>query len=162
MGIKRPTSQMARGSSNIMAQAYTAFHCEPVRKSATEFTVEQTKAGDSLKMPKFKIEIQTIADPLHPEETLVTGFEHRGEVQDIEEKLAVAIELFEEAMAVTSRISRKELAEQLEIEGVASATFGRLIKQMKEDGRIRMEKSKTVARGSDVILMEQASNVVYE
>ena len=161
MGMKRPTSQMARGSSNIMAQAYTAFHCEPVRKSTTEFTVEQTKAGDSQKMKKFKIESLVVDDPLNEGETLVTKFEHRGEVQDKEEKLAVAVELFEDVMAVSPRISRKELAEQLKAEGVASATFGRVIKQMKEDGKIKMEKSQT-SRGSDVVWIGQASGVVYE
>ena len=162
MGVKRPTSQMARGSTNIMAQAYTAFHCEPVRRSTTEFTVEQTKAGDSLKMKKFKVEIQTIIDPSDPGETLVTGFKYLGEVQDKEEKLAAAIEVFEEAMAVTPRIARKELAEQLEAEGISPATFGRVIKQLKEDGKIRMEKSQTIARGSDIVWMEKAINVVYE
>lgn len=161
MGVKRPTAQMARGSTNIMAQAYTAFHCEPVRKSTTEFTIEQTKAGDSLKMKKFKIEIQTMIDPNDPEETLVTGFEHRGEVQDKEEKLAAAIEVFEEAMAVTPRIARKELAEQLEAEGISPATFGRVIKQMKEDGKIQMEKSQTVSRGSDIVWIEKAVSVDY-
>ena len=161
MGVKRPTSQMARGSSNIMAQAYTAFHCEPVRKSTTEFTVEQTKAGDSQKMNKFKVESVTKPDPLHLDETLVTKFEHRGEVQDKEEKLAAAIEVFEEAMAIVPRIARKELAEQLEVEGVSKPTFERVIKQLKEDGKIKVEKSQTVARGSDVVWIERPGDVVY-
>ena len=49
-------------------------------------------------MKKFKVEIQTMIDPNDSEETLVTGFEHRGDVQDKEEKLAAAI---------TSAIQRK-------------------------------------------------------
>ena len=161
-GLKRPTSQMARGSSNLMAQAYTAFHCEPVRRSTVEFTVEQTKAGDAEKMGKFRVEIQTVPDPLNDGETLVTGFEYLGEVQDSDEKLAIAIDLFIEAMKTTPRIPRQELADQLEAEGVSKSTFGRVIRQLKEEKRIEMVKSETVARGSDVVLKSQDYGIVYE
>jgi len=162
MGAKRPTSQMARGSSNIMAQAYTAFHTEPVRKKISEFIIEQTKAGDSLKMSKFKVGSVTIPDPLHPEETLVTGFDYLGEVQDREEKLADGIDAFAAILGSTPRMPRKELAEQLELQGVSSATFGRVLKQFKEEGRVRMEKSLTVARGQDVVWIKEVGEDFYE
>lgn len=162
MGQKRPTAQMARGSSNIMAQAYTAFHTEPVKKSLTEFTIEQTKAGDSQKMPKFKVESQTIPDPLHEEETLVTGFEYLGEVQDQEEKLTDGIDAFAALLGQTPRIPRKELLEQMESQGISSATFSRVLKQFKEDGQVRMEKSLTVPRGSDVVWIKEVQSEIYE
>jgi hypothetical protein len=54
-GQRKPTSQLGRGSTNIMAQTYTAFHFEPVRKSKTEFTVEQTKAGILLNLVSLKL-----------------------------------------------------------------------------------------------------------
>ncbi len=161
-GIKAPTSQLARGSTNIMAQTYTAFHCEPVRKSKAEFTIEQTKAGDSLRMDKFLIEIQTIPDPLHPEETLVIGFKYKGEVQDKEEKFQEALELFEDTIIEAGRIPRKELQEQFESEGISSATFSRVLSQLKEDGKIKMEKSLSIKRGSDIVWIGPLNDIYEE
>lgn len=161
-GGKRPKSQMARGSSNIMAQADAAFHTESVRKSLTEFTVEQTKARDSLKLPPFRIELQVEDDPNTPGETYVTNILYKGEVQDKEEKLEEAVEVITGEFSDTDRIPQKELKETLIASGVVKeATFRRALKVMEEDGKINRVKSKTVKNGNDIVWQNDA-NVVYE
>lgn len=153
-GNHRPTSQMARGSTNIMAQCYSAFHTEPVRKSKTQFTIEQTKAGDSIKMNKFIIELKAIPDPFNSNETLINDIEYIGEVQEKEEELSKAIELIEEKFAVSNRIPRKQLLEELMIESVSTSTFERAIRQLKDDRKIKTENSETVKRGQDYIWID--------
>lgn len=151
-GQRKPTSQLGRGSTNIMAQTYTAFHFEPVRKSKTEFTVEQTKAGDSLKIDKFKIESQVIDDPLNEGETLVRGFLYIGDFEIGEEKLDEAIELLVEQLTDSGRIPQKELKGALVDPGtISEATFRRALEKMEEAGQIEKVSSLTVKNGKDIV-----------
>lgn len=135
-GVVRTMSQRARGSTNIMAQTYSAFHTEPLPKSKTEFTIEQTKAGDAEKLPKFLIELKVVPNPDQEGDTLVSGIEYKGEVQDKEEKAAEAAALIEEAFLETNSIPRNDLKDAIMAEGVSGPTFDRAIKQLKEAGKI--------------------------
>lgn len=135
-GVVRTMSQRARGSTNIMAQTYSAFHVEPLPKSKTEFTVEQTKAGDAEKLSKFLIELIVKPNPDSEGDTLVTGIEYKGEVQDKEEKANEAAALIEECFAETDMIPRDDLKDAIMAEGVSRSTFDRAIKQLKEEGKI--------------------------
>jgi len=132
-GVVRTSAQRARGSTNIMAQVYSAFYVESVAKSKNEFIIEQTKAGDSEKINRFMIELVSEPDPTSPGNTVVTHIEHRGEVQDAEMKLQEAVEMIEEMFKATSQISRQELIDSLQAEGVSQRTVGRAIKQLQED-----------------------------
>lgn len=161
-GQRKPTSQLGRGSTNIMAQTYTAFHFEPIRKSKTEFTVEQTKAGDSIKMGKFKIESQVIDDPLNKGETLVEGFIYTGDFEDKEEKLDDAVELISEQFTDSDRIPQRELKEMLVDSGtITEATFRRALEKMEDDGQIEKTPSLTVKNGKDIV-WKSDKNIVTE
>lgn len=135
-GVTRTMSQRARGSTNIMAQTYSAFHVEPVHKSRTEFTVEQTKAGDAEKLPKFLIELRVKPNPDQEGDTLVAGIDYKGEVQDKEELANEAASLIEEAFAETNSIPRNDLKEAIVAEGVSGPTFDRAIRKLKEEGKV--------------------------
>ena len=82
-GVSRSDSQKLRGSSNLTAQPNTIFRLEPVAKSKTEMTMLQTKARDAQKLSKFMIRMKV--KPVisgNPNDTVVTGFEYVGEVED--------------------------------------------------------------------------------
>lgn len=135
-GVIRTSAQRARGSTNLMAQIYSGFYVEAVHKSKTEFTLEQTKAGDAEKLNKFKIGLKVEPTPNQPGKTMVTALEYRGEVLDAEMKVAEAIGIIEEAFKIKVQISRKELVELLQTDGISQATTRRAIKQMTDENQI--------------------------
>jgi RecA-family ATPase len=149
-GQRKPTSQLGRGSTNIMAQAYTAFHFEPIRKSKTEFTVEQTKAGDSLKLNKFKIESQIINDPLNKGETLVTSFVYLCEVDDKTEITSEAFDKAKEILEAEGKMFRKEFESEMKAEGYSPKTVTNILKRLKDDGLIKTDRSKVEGRTKEI------------
>jgi len=154
-GGRKPVSQMARGSTNIMAQAYTAFHTEPVKNSKTEFTIEQTKAGDSIKLSKFLVELEITIDPLNQEETLVTNILYKGEIEDKTEKLEEAMQIIGDQFAEVVNMPLKELKAMLVDSGVIKdVTFRRAIDKLEDDGKIEKRKSITIRNGKDIVWKE--------
>jgi len=135
-GVMRSKSQMARGSTNIMAQTYSAFHIEAVPKSKTEFILEQTKAGDSEKLNPFLTELFVLPDPEDPQGTVVAGINYRGEVITEDMKIAEAVSVIEEAFKVKNLIPRQELLDICQAEGISQRTALRAIKQLSENNKI--------------------------
>lgn len=133
-GVLRTSAQRARGSTNIMAQVYSAFYVESLPKSKTDFTLEQTKAGDAEKLNKFMVSLRTEPIPHQDGKTRVTSLQYKGEVIDQEMKMEECIAMIEEAFKATTSISRKDLLDMCQAEGHSKATTERAIKQLKEDG----------------------------
>ena len=156
-GVIRTSSQRARGSTNIMAQAYSAFHVETLPKSKTEFTIEQTKAGDAEKLKKFLVEIITKPDPINPGGTLVSELKYKGEVQDQEEKTQQATSFIEEIFTSTGQISRQDLLNLCQGRGASKASVERAIKQLKKSSQIE-----SVRSGRTVSYIWLDSNIKYE
>ena len=152
-GIPRSSSQKARGSTNIMAQAYTAFYTEAVNKSKTDFTIEQTKAGDAEKLTKFLTRFQIEPDPLISNGTLVTNIEYIGEVAEKATKLEEAVNVIKEIFEKSGRdrLSRSELLAMCQEEGVTSSTFSKAINQLKADGKIKDDWNEDNRREKDYI-----------
>lgn len=132
-GTPRSSAQRARGSTNIMAQVYSAFHVEGVPRSKNEFTIEQTKAGDSEKLNKFKVRLVSIPSWKDVNKTVVDKIEYMGEVYDQEMKLDTAKEIIEESFKNSEVLTRKELIDICEGESVSEATVRRAIKEMLEE-----------------------------
>jgi len=167
MGRPRKTSELSRGSTNLMAQVYTAFHCESERKSVTEFTIEQTKAGDSVKMGKFKIESQVIDDPLNKNETLVTGFKYVGEVESRAEAKSQAMEKARELLESEEKMFRKEYIEQMNALGIGSRTADGVLKELEEKGLIKRVNSEIPGRSREKEIIwigeeNDSKDIVYE
>ena len=135
-GVTRTSSQRARGSTNIMAQVYSAFFVEALPKSKTEFTLEQTKAGDAEKLNKFLVELEVVPIPQTDGKTRVKSILYKGEVIDQEMKNAEAIKVFEDSFMTTSSISRQDLLDIAQGEGISQRTAERAIKEMIENGSI--------------------------
>ena len=135
-GVTRTSSQRARGSTNIMAQVYSAFFVEALPKSKTEFTLEQTKAGDAEKLNKFLVELEVVPIPQTDGKTRVKSILYKGEVVDQEMKNAEAIKVFEDSFMTTPSISRQDLLDIAQGEGISQRTAERAIKEMTENGSI--------------------------
>lgn len=138
-GVTRSSSQRARGSTNIMAQVYSAFFVEGVPKSKTEFTLEQTKAGDAEKLDKFMVELDVVPIPQTDGKTRVKGILYKGVVIDQEMKNAEAITVFEEAFRTTPTISRQDLIDIATGENISQRTAERAIKEMVNNNSIKSE-----------------------
>lgn len=135
-GVVRTSAQRARGSTNIMAQVYSAFYVEALPKSKKEFILEQTKAGDAEKLNKFMVELEVSPILSMPGKTYVSGINYKGEVPDEEMKLADAKSRIEGAFEGTSSIGLAELVDLLQANGVSQATARRAIKELEADGLI--------------------------
>jgi len=131
-GVMRTSAQRARGSTNIMAQVYSSFHVESLPKSRSEFTLEQTKAGDAEKFPKFYVELD-VAPIEGSDKTKVIGIKYKGIVPDEEMKTEKAITAIENAFKATSTLSRKDLLDALQADGISQRTALRAIKQLVAD-----------------------------
>lgn len=132
-GVTRTTSQMSRGSTNIMAQVYSAFYIKAVAKTKNEFTIEQTKAGDAEKLNKFKVSLVAEPNPDDPTKTVVTAVRYEGEVQDEADKITMARDEIEEAFSGEITMLREDLVDICTAKGIASATVGRALKEMVEE-----------------------------
>ncbi len=135
-GVQRTSAQLARGSTNIMAQAYSAFHVSCMPKSRTEFVIEQTKAGDSEKLNKFMIELVVTTNKEHPDQTIVNALKYCGEVPDAKQKVAEAVSVIEEAFQIKTMLPRQELLDICIGKGVSQASMERAINQMKKEERL--------------------------
>ena len=134
-GLTRTSAQRTRGSTNIMAQVYSAFFVEALPKSKKEFTLEQTKAGDAEKLNKFLVELAV--EPVGEEgKTKVAEILYKGEVQDAEAKLAEAELVIEEAFKSTSSIARKDFLDMAQSEGISQRTADRAIKAMIDEEKV--------------------------
>ena len=133
-GVVKTSSEMTRGSTNLMAQVYSALSVKPVRKNNKQFVIEQTKAGDSEKLPKFTVELVSAPDYQDPTKTVISEIEWKGETIDEEEKATQAKEVIEELFQVTDSVPRKDIATYCENKGVSEATFRRVLGKMVEDG----------------------------
>jgi hypothetical protein len=121
-----------------MAQIYSGFFVESVHKSKTDFTLEQTKAGDAEKLDKFQVALKVEPIEGFPGKTKVTAIEYKGIVIDAEVKVAEAVVLIEDAFNVKSEIARQDLMDMLSAESVSDATARRAIKQMTDDGNLEV------------------------
>jgi RecA-family ATPase/5S rRNA maturation endonuclease (ribonuclease M5) len=136
-GVSRTSAQRARGSTNIMAQIYSGFYVEAVPKSKTEFTLEQTKAGDAEKLNKFMVALKVEPIYEHPGKTLVTALEYKGEVIDQEMKVAEAVEVIEDIFQSQNTVTRQAIMDVCLGEGISEATARRALKQMEEEDVIQ-------------------------
>ena len=136
-GVVRNSSQRARGSTNIMAQVYSAFYVESVPKSKTEFILEQTKAGDAEKLNKFKVELHVVDNPIDPSKTIVSSIDYKGEVFDQEMKNDEAKEAIEEAFKSTSQMARQDLMDVLASAGISERTAKRAIKELTDGDKLK-------------------------
>lgn len=132
-GVRRTSSQKARGSSNIMAQIVAGFRSSLVPKTENEFIFEQTKAGDSEKLSKFKVILKVEPDPANAEKTIVARLEYGGEVVDKKMQEDAATELIDEMFASEDNIPRERIVETCGAQGISSTTVKRALKQMEED-----------------------------
>ena len=135
-GVTRSSAQRARGSTNIMAQVYSAFFVEALPKSKREFTIEQTKAGDADKLNKFSVELDV--QPIEgTNKTKVVGILHKGEIYDQEVKTQKAVELIEESFKSTTKIPRQDLIDIALGNFVSQITMERAIKDLKKAGVLK-------------------------
>lgn len=132
-GVQRTSSQKARGSSNITAQIVVGFRSTPFPKTKNEFVLEQTKAGDSEKLDKFKVILKVEPDPVNAEKTIVARLEYGGEVIDKKMQEAAATELINEMFASEDDIPKTKIIETCGAQGVSLPTVNRALKQMEED-----------------------------
>lgn len=132
-GVTRNSSQLTRGSTNIMAQVYSAFYVKNIIKSKNEFIIEQTKAGDAEKLKKFKVEL--VSTPNHDDsaKTIVSSIKYGGEIQEEQDKIESAKEFIEEIFSGEAVVSRKELVGALGSKSVSNATAVRAMREMVED-----------------------------
>lgn len=162
-GVVRTSAQRARGSTNIMAQVYSAFYVEAMPKSKKEFILEQTKAGDAEKLEKFMVELKTEPIPDMPGKTKVVAIQYNGVVPDEEMKIADAVSEIEDFLTLKVQAPRQELADTLQAKGISQATMKRALKQMTEEGIVDSipdpnNKSKRLI----VLLENKMGGVVYE
>lgn len=129
-GVTRTSSQLSRGSTNIMAQVYSAFYVKNVIKSKNEFIIEQTKAGDAEKLNKFKVELVSTLNPYDLTKTIVSSIKYGGEVQEEQDKIESSKEFIEEIFSGEAIISRKELISSLISRGVSNSSATRAMAEM--------------------------------
>lgn len=140
-GTFRSSSQRARGSSNINAQADTMFRLEAVARSKIELTLEQTKNRDEEKLDKFMLRMDVTNDdsPDKKGKTIVTGFTYLGIVSSAtDDKSTEAEELITETLGneMNGSLRRKDLVAILSAAGISTRTLDRTLKTMEEDKNI--------------------------
>jgi len=140
-GTPRTSAQLSRGSTNIMAQVYSAFYIKNVLKSKNEFVWEQTKAGDAEKLNKFKVELVSIPDPVNVDKTIVTEIKYGGEVMEEADKITIAKEVIEDAFSGEVTLAREELAASCGNNGISSSSLGKALKEMVDDDILEIVKN---------------------
>lgn len=162
-GVVRTSAQRARGSTNIMAQVYSAFYVEALPKSKKEFILEQTKAGDAEKLDKFMVELKTEPIPDQPGKTKVVAIQYNGVVPDEEMKIQEAVAEIEDLLTLKVQVPRAELADTLQAKGISQATMKRALKQMTEEGVIDSIPDPKQKNKRLIVLVEnKMGGVVYE
>jgi len=139
-GTFRNTAQRTRGSSNINAQASTMFRLELVPTDNKQVTIEQTKARNTLKLKKFLVEAQI--EELEGGETVVKGFEYKGEVLDEVNKVEEAKTAIEEMLAIATAfaMNRKDILEKSKEVGCSQRTVEKALLELAKDGIISKKK----------------------
>jgi len=132
-GVSRTSAQRARGSSNIMAQVYSAFFTEKVPKSIGEFLIEQTKSGDSEKITPFIVKLIS-------ESGTVTGLEWIMDVVPQELKVQEAKGSIEEILKSTDKMRRQDIINECQGKGISRSTTERALSEMKKDEQVLVEK----------------------
>lgn len=132
-GVTRTSSQKTRGSSNIMAQAFSSFFIEQIPRSTIEFSIEHTKLRGAQKAKKFKVEMEIHVDPYDTENTRVTNLKYAGEIEDEELKRDLAKDTIIESLEKTTEILKKDLQEICLAKGIYERTFNRAIKEMETE-----------------------------
>jgi len=135
-GVVRTAAQKTRGSTNIMAQVYSAFYVEQLPQKDHEFAIEHIKAGDTEKIKKFKVEMEVHQDIYDKAKTSVIALQYRGEIIDEEMKKSQAEAIIMEALGNTPEIARTSLEALCTAQGVSTRTFQDTIKKMKEENVI--------------------------
>ena len=162
-GVSRTSAQRARGSTNIMAQVYSAFYVESVPKSRSEFILEQTKAGDAEKFPKFMVELDVQPIEGSDDKTKVVGIKYKGEVHDSELKIREAVEVIEEAFKGTTKIPRQDLIDICLSSSISEATARRAIKEMMDGGVLESVQNEENMRKKDLVWVGRSEEgQVYE
>lgn len=137
-GVTRTSSQKARGSSNIQAQAFSSFFIEQIPRRTNEFSIEHTKLRGAQKTKKFKVEMEIHTDLWDKENTSVIGLRYRGEIEDEEDKAAHAEEIILETLGVKPEILKVELQSICIEKGMSVATFNRVIKGLSDGGNLEI------------------------
>jgi archaellum biogenesis ATPase FlaH len=137
-GVTRTAAQKTRGSTNIMAQVYSALHVEQIPRAQNAYAIEHIKAGDTEKVKKFRVEMEIHTDMYDPSKSWVTNLRYAGEIEDVEEKNLLAEEMILTALATGVETQRSALKDVCIAQGVSPATFERVIKKMKDDGAIEV------------------------
>lgn len=132
-GVIRTASQKTRGSTNIMAQTYSAFFVEQIPKRDKEFSFEHIKAGDTEKLKKFKIEMEVHTSPYGDHKTTVTGLKYKGEIEDEEGKEMRAEDSILLQLQVKGEVQRKELEDVCIAQGLSKATFKKALDKLREE-----------------------------
>lgn len=137
-GMVRTAAQKTRGSSNIMAQVYSAFYVEQIPKRNNEFSFEHIKAGDTEKIKKFKIEMEIHTDLYDKSKTKVIGLRFAGEIEEEEDKAIRAEELILSTLTTINEIPRKTLEEMCVVQNVSKRTVVTVLKKLREDSIIEI------------------------
>lgn len=132
-GMIRTASQKTRGSTNIMAQVYSAFYVEQMPRTTHDFAFEHIKAGDTEKIKKFKIEMEIHEDIYNKGVTKVIGLKYGGEIEDAADKAIAAEEIILENLGKKSEIERSELEEICKSQNISSRTFQDVLKKLKDE-----------------------------
>ena len=161
-GVIRTSAQRARGSTNIMAQVYSAYYVETLPKLRNEFILEQTKSGDAEKFPKFTVELDIKRIANSQDKTKVVGIIYKGIVPDEEMKNQAAMNAIEKIFKSTTSLSRKELLDLLQSDGISQRTALRAIKQMKSDSIIDSVADPANKAKRNYVWLGQKEDDIYE
>lgn len=135
-GMIRTAAQKTRGSTNIMAQAYSAFYVEQIPRHNNEFSFEHIKAGDTEKIKKFKIEMEVHQDIYDKSKTQVIGLKFAGEIEEEEGKELRAEEGIIEILNTQDSIARSDLEDIVTLRGISRATFKKVFDKLKDEKKI--------------------------
>jgi len=134
----RSSAQRARGSTNINAQIVSGFRVAAMPNTINEFSFEQTKARDSQKLPKFKVNLVSQVNP-DGKGTYISEVAYGGEVIDIEAKNAEARQVITELLDKNYEFTKEDLYRACESKDISKRTadtvLGNLVKSQDIDYR---------------------------
>ena len=128
-GFVRTAGEKLSGNRNIAAQLYTSFLVEPAPKTRNEFIFEQTKARDSLRLPKFRVNLVSQIDPLTGE-SYVEKIMYAGEVIDEDIKMMEAVAAISDLLSSQPRFIKEELRQVCQKQDISERTMNRALAQM--------------------------------
>jgi hypothetical protein len=161
-GLIRTSSQMTRGSTNIMAQIYSSFYVAQVKGSKSEFTIEQTKSGDSEKLGKFRVGLITEPDPQNTSKTLVKDISYLGLAFDQDGKQSEAMDKIQEFFSDKIRAERDEIWEFCNANGITQTTFEHALKQLVKEKILSRQTNDSDRRKSDYLWADKEGEIYEE